>query len=111
CAATPQEVRQHNHPVDFSGFWELGEESMEVVRPEYNEANLTDEAKAKLAEFRKRFPEAQSKWPMDLCLAHGMPWTSLLRARTYSSEIIQMSNRIFVKHELFDAYRDIRLDK
>ncbi|MDX9874740.1 MAG: hypothetical protein RBS88_07495 [Spongiibacteraceae bacterium] len=110
CTAGTPDYRAHNHPVDFSGFWELGQESMDVIRPEYNEANLTDAARARLAEFRKRFPEGETKWPMDLCHAHGMPWTSLWRARTYSSEIIQQQNRIFVKHELFDTFRDIRLD-
>lgn len=110
CTVQQQDTR-HNHPVDFSGFWELGEEFGDVIRPEYNEDNLTDEAKARLAEFHKRFPEAESKWPMDLCLMHGMPWTMLTRARTYSTEIIQYQERIFLKHEGFDQVRDIRLDK
>lgn len=109
--ATQSQPRLHDHPVDFSGFWELGEEFGDVIRPENDEDNLTDEAKARIAEFHQRFPEGESKWPLDLCFAQGMPWAMLARARTYSNEIVQTQNRIFLVQEGFDQIRDIHLDK
>ncbi len=98
-------------PVDFSGFWELGEDFTEVIRPELDQDNLTEEAKQRLAEFRQRFPEGQATWPADLCLFHGMPWTMLTRARTYVTEIVQTPDRIFMKSDGMDLFRDIHLDQ
>lgn len=98
-------------PVDFSGFWELGDDYSEVIRPELDEDNLTDEVKQRLAEFRSKFPEGEATWPADLCLFHGMPWTMLSRARNYVTEIVQTPNRVFLKTDGMDLFRDIHLDK
>lgn len=98
-------------PVDFSGYWELGVDFREVIKPDDDKENLTDEAKRRLEEFHKAFPEKKAKWPSDFCLMPGMPGTMLSRARTYATEIVQTPTRIFVIGEVMDTFRHIRLDQ
>ncbi|MDX9874744.1 MAG: hypothetical protein RBS88_07515 [Spongiibacteraceae bacterium] len=94
--------------TDFSGIWELADNDL-VTWPELNNPKFTPEAKANLEHYRKNYDPVEGD-PAQVCLLKGMPWTILNRARTYPFEVYQTEDRIVMFFELWDTYRDIRLD-
>ena len=95
------------HP-DFSGVWKLADPAR-VVMPETN-GTLTPEAKANLEHFRKYYKGEDADPAVKVCLAKGMPWTSLIRARDYPVDIYQTKDRVIMTFELYDMYRTIFID-
>ena len=94
-------------PVDFSGVWETAKLEL-VVLPEVA-GKMTPEAQARADLFRKLADPVRDD-PAKVCLIKGMPWTMLGRARNYPTEIVQYPDRIFMVFELYDQFRQIRLD-
>lgn len=94
-------------PVDFSGVWE-GARLELVVLPEVA-GKMTPEAQARADRFRQLADPVRDD-PAKVCLVKGMPWTMLGRARNYPAEIVQYPDRIFMTFELYDQFRQIRLD-
>lgn len=95
------------HP-SFAGVWQLAA-SERVYLPETN-GTLTPEAKASIEHFKKFYKGDDADPAVKVCLNKGMPWTALSRARDYPTEIIQYDDNIFIKHELYDQYRHIRMN-
>ncbi|MGE3530964.1 MAG: hypothetical protein AB7I12_04165 [Steroidobacteraceae bacterium] len=101
--------RKNSHqPVDFNGVWEMTDISIVTV-PEDDVDNFTDLAKQRIKDIKENYDPSQDD-PAFFCLAKGMPWAMLNRARNYPTEIYQTDDRVMVLFELYDAYRSIRLD-
>jgi hypothetical protein len=96
-------------PANFSGIWVIADPALAVV-PEANVDNLTDAAKERIARYQTQYDPSVDD-PSSVCLAKGMPWTMLNRARDYLTEIYQTNDRVTVFFELYDAYRHIRMDR
>lgn len=94
-------------PVDFSGVWETAKLEL-VVLPEVA-GEMTPEARKRADLFRAKADPVIDD-PAKVCLIKGMPWTMLGRARNYPAEIVQYPDRIFMVFELYDQFRQIRLD-
>lgn len=108
AAASPLRANLPNAgPIDFSGVWETAKLEL-VVLPEVA-GQMTPEAKARAEQFRQKADPVIDD-PAKVCLIKGMPWTMLGRARNYPTEIIQYPDRIFMVFELYDQFRQVRLD-
>lgn len=94
-------------PVDFSGVWETAKLEL-VVLPEVA-GQMTPQANARALQFQKNADPVLDD-PAKVCMIKGMPWTMLGRARNYPTEIIQYPDRIFMVFELYDQFRQVRLD-
>lgn len=94
---------------DFNGVWETAEMEL-VVMPEFNNPKYTERAKHNISESTTRFDPVKDD-PTKVCLLKGMPYAMLIRARTYPLEIYQTEQRIVMLFELYDQYRNIRLDQ
>lgn len=93
-------------PTDFSGVWEsVGVDF--VLIPEAS-GQLTPEAQ-RWADLAEGKTDTDRDDPARFCLAKGMPWTMLIRARTYPVEIVQYPDRLFMTFELYDMFRNIRV--
>jgi hypothetical protein len=102
-------VAEKSHP-DFNGVWQIRDFD-EIIRPEYDKSNYTEEHARRVARYWELFPEGKSKTPVEFCLYQGMPWTMLTRGRTYGTEIYQSEDRIVVYQEGFDMVRTIHLNR
>jgi hypothetical protein len=92
---------------DFSGVWEGAKREL-VILPQMS-GTLTPKAKAAADLYRAKF-DAVIDDPAKVCLARGMPWTMLSRARNYPVEIYQTTDRIFATFELYDQTRVLRIN-
>jgi hypothetical protein len=97
-----------SHP-DFSGVWETAAMEL-VVMPEANHPHYTQQAAKNINTYETQFSVTKDD-PASFCFLKGMPWTMLIRARTYPLEIYQTDQRIVMFFELYDTYRNIRLDR
>ena len=95
------------HP-DFSGVWQLASPER-IVTPDQT-GEFTPEAKANLEHFRKFYHGDDADPAASVCLNKGLPWSALIRARDYPTEIYQTPDRIIVMLELYDQYRNIRIN-
>ncbi len=93
---------------DFNGTWQVAK-SNDVIRPDWDEANLTDAAKARLKAYETRFV-ANGVETGAVCYPPGMPWMMLSQARNYVYDIYQTPGRIVVTYEPMDQFRQIYLD-
>lgn len=94
--------------VNFNGAWQVARPEA-TFKPQENEANLTDAAKARRDTYEKQFV-ANGIETGNVCYTTGMPWMMLSKARTYIYEIYQAPDRIFVTYEPMDQFRQIYLD-
>lgn len=92
--------------ANFAGVWETAQLEL-VVLPEVA-GTRTPQAQARADLFRQRFDPVVDD-TASVCLAKGMPWTMLSRARNYPVEIVQYPDRLFLLFELYDQYRSIRI--
>lgn len=98
---------EHPSHTDFSGVWESARIDL-VLLPEVS-GQLTPEAQ-QLAEIAAQHGRPQEDDPARFCVVKGMPWSMLIRARNYPVEVIQYPDRIFMVFELYDQFRNIRID-
>jgi hypothetical protein len=106
CAKAPDSAAPR---PDFSGIWTSP--GAEYVRlPEQNSPRFTAEAERNIAHYERHYDQG-SEDPAVVCLLKGMPWTILMRPRDYPVEIYQTADRIIMFFELYDTYRNIRLDE
>lgn len=103
--ATASEQRASH--TDFSGVWESARIDL-VLLPEVS-GQLTPEAQ-QLADLAAQHARPQEDDPARFCVVKGMPWTMLIRARNYPVEVIQYPDRVFMVFELYDQFRNIRID-
>ncbi len=94
--------------ANFNGAWQVARPEA-TFKPQENEANLTDAAKARRDTYEARFV-ANGVETGNVCYTAGMPWMMLSKARTYVYEIYQAPDRIFVTYEPMDQFRQIYLD-
>lgn len=98
-----------SHHPDFNGVWEVAAPEV-VIRPEVNHPKHTERTKRNIEEYETRFDSNRDD-PAKLCFLKGMPWTMLIGARNYPTEIYQTDQRIIMFFELYDQHRNIRLDR
>lgn len=95
-------------PADFSGVWETADPAL-VIRPEAGSPPYTPRAQKWIDEF-KRLLDPVKDDTAQFCGLQGMPWTMTGRARTYPVEIYQATDRVVMFFEVFDSYRNIRIN-
>ncbi|OYU45405.1 MAG: hypothetical protein CFE44_07655 [Burkholderiales bacterium PBB4] len=80
-----------------------------VELPEFH-GEFTEEAKANMAHFKANYHGDDADPAVKTCLSKGMPWSALIRARDYPVEVYQTDDRIIMMFELYDQFRNIRID-
>jgi hypothetical protein len=95
-------------PVDFNGVWETAD-TLLVVRPEAGKPPYTNKAQRWIDEFKRILDPAKDD-TANYCGLQGMPWTMTGRARTYPVEIYHTHDRVAMFFEVFDSYRNIRIN-
>ncbi|MGD9843243.1 MAG: hypothetical protein AB7F79_13125 [Steroidobacteraceae bacterium] len=104
------------HP-DFTGLWKVADPELTVKPPELafylqdkDAAILTDEAKRRFNAYTSNY-NTQIESPELFCMAHGMPWIMVPRAREYLIDIYQTPDRVTMLFEGYDIHRLIHLDQ
>ncbi|MGE0116240.1 MAG: hypothetical protein AB7T07_15320 [Steroidobacteraceae bacterium] len=95
------------HP-NFNGLWKVANPDL-TIKPDEDKTNLTDEAQRRLRMFASEYGANED--PIKYCMAHGMPWMMVSKARDYLIDIYQNPDRITMLFEGFDQHRLIRLDQ
>lgn len=108
CLSTPRVAQAAPHP-DFTGLWKIADGSL-AVKPEDDVKALTDEGQRRRRIFQSDFDPLHDD-PNSFCVAHGMPWIMLSRARDYLIDIYQTPQRVTLLFEGMDWHRLIRLDQ
>jgi hypothetical protein len=109
CDRVPAPAAAPASRPDFTGLWKVADTELQV-KPEDDASVLTDEAQRRRQFFTATYGDPEHD-PSSYCLAHGMPWNMVSRARDYLMDIYQTSDRVTILLEGMDAHRLIRLDQ
>ncbi len=96
--------------TDFSGIWRVINADRVVLPGANGNGKRTSEAQAQYDHYLKYYPGDVGDPAIHACLAKGMPWQMLSRGRNYPVEIYQTADRVIMFFELYDLYRNIRID-
>lgn len=107
--AAPASQRPVAAPVNFNGIWVMRDYA-DVLLPQEGEPPYTEEVKRRMHRFKTEFDLAVDD-PARFCVAMGMPWRMLNRARDYPLEIYQTPDRIFILFEGHDDRRSIHVGR